>query len=582
MAQSPPGRGRNGGRVLGVNGAFHLTTCALFQGHELLAYGDEERFSRSKRGKRAAVDNADQLPTRALDYCLRAAGIGLADVDLIGYSYDPAQRVLLPGDDVVDGDWGSPSGEAAFQASLARVPAALSELAGVDVRDRFRYVPHHLCHAASAYLASPYDNAAVLSVDGIGETTTMLTAHGQGTRMQVLQEIHYPHSLGFLWEAVSMFLGLDQYEGPGQLMGLAGFGRPDRYAEQFAKILTVDPDGFRIDDYYPRFRAAGDRLHELFGPSRRPGEHMTARDADVAAALQAATEEVLLATAIRLRIQTGADALCLAGGVALNCVAVGRIAREAGYANLFVQPAAGDDGTSLGAALYLLHGELGWPDRWVMEHPYLGQSFSEQAMEQALAATGLTYRREADVAASAARLIADGKLVGWFQGAAEAGPRALGNRSILADPRDPRMLERINLRAGKRRAPWRPVAPSALAEAAPAWMDVGPAASLSHGTMNLTYPVRPEQRQRIPAVVHADGCTRAQLVTPELNPRYHRLISQVHRLTGVPLVVNTSMNGPGEPIVNSPEDAVALYRRTEGGLDALVLGDLLVLRQEAR
>ena len=577
MAQSPPGRGRNGGLVLGINGPFHDTAGALFQGHELPAFGEEERFSRRKKGKRAAVDNADQLPCRAIAYCLEEAGISLADVDLIGYSYDPRQRVPFPDDDVVDGDWGSPSGEAAFQASLARVPGALSELAGVDVRDRFRWVPHHLAHAASAYLASPYDNAAVLSVDGIGETTTMLTAHGQGTSMQVLQEIHYPHSLGFLWEAVSMFLGLDQYEGPGQVMGLAGFGRPERFAEQLAKILTVDPDGFRIDNYYPRFRADKNRLHELFGPAREPGGRMNSRDADVAAALQTATEEVLLAAAVRLRAETGADALCLAGGVALNCVAIGRIAREAGYANLFVQPAAGDNGTSLGAALYLLHGELGWPDRFVMEHAYLGQSFTEQAMEQALEAAGLTYRREADVAASAARLIADGQLVGWFQGAAEAGPRALGNRSLLADPRDARMNDRINLKV-KDRAYWRPLAPSVLAEAAPAWMDVGPAASPSHMTMNLTYPVRPAQRQRIPAVVHADGCTRAQLVTERLNPRYHRLISRFDQLTGVPMVLNTSMNGPGEPIVNSPDEAVALYLRS--GLDALVLGDLLVQRGE--
>jgi carbamoyltransferase len=583
MAQSSVVQGRSGDLILTFNGPFHELSVALFAGPRLLAYAEEERFTRIKKAKAPEIDNPDQLPLQALAYCLDIAGIGLADVDLFGYSYDPDIPVLVPGDDVVAGGWGSPEGEAIFQERIRRVPGLISDLAGTDITDRWHWVPHHFCHAGSAYYASPYTDAAVLSIDGRGEATTTLLGHGRGPTMQVLGEIGYPNSLGFLWEASSLFVGLHQFEGPGQLMGLAAWGNPDRFAGQMAKLLSSTPDGFQVDNSYTRFRLLERghppaALEELFGPARRPGEPINTRDADLAAALQAATDRVMLDLAARLKAETGASALCLAGGVALNCVSLGRIARESGYDDVFVQPAAGDAGTSLGAALHLYHTEVGGQDRYKMTHPYLGPAYTEDDMLTALRAAGLSYRREPDIVGRTAALLAAGRLVGWFQGRGEIGPRALGNRSMLADPRDARVNDRINLH-GKHRAAWRPFSPSILAEHAPAWIEVG-ARSLSHGTMNLTYPVHREKRRLIPAVVHADGHTRGQLVTKELNPRYHALISRFHELTGIPLLLNTSFNGPGEPIVNTPSEAIAMFMRS--GLDALVLGDLLIAGDDAR
>jgi carbamoyltransferase len=583
MAQSRFARGRRGALILTFNGAFHELSVALMKGPRLLAFAEEERFTRVKKAKTPEIDNPDQLPLEALAYCLQTAGVTLRDVDLFGYSYDPDIPVLIPGDDVVAGGWGSPEGEAVFQERIRRVPGLVSDLAGTDITDRWRWVPHHFCHAGSAFWASPYDNAAVLSIDGRGEATTTLLGHGRGPTMQVLGEIGYPNSLGFLWEAISLVVGLHQFEGPGQLMGLAAWGNPARFANQMEKLLSSTPDGFQVDNSYTRFRllergvtAAG--LEELFGPARRPGEPINTRDADLAAALQAATDRVLLDLAARLKAETGASALCVAGGVALNCVSLGQIVRQSGYDDVFVQPAAGDAGTSLGAALHLLHGEVGERDRWVMAHPYLGPAYTEDDMLAALRAAGLTYRWEEDIVGQTAELLAAGQLVGWYQGAAEIGPRALGNRSILGDPRDARMNDRINLHL-KRRAHWRPMAPSILAEHAKDWVEVG-ARSPSHQTMNYTYPVRADKRQLIPAVVHADGHTRAQLVSADVNPLYHALISSFYQLTGVPLVVNTSFNGPAEPIVNTPAEAVATFLGS--GLDVLVLGNLLVAGDDAR
>jgi carbamoyltransferase len=557
--------------IIGLNSVFHESSACVFDGSRLLAIVEEERLTRVKKAKRAAIDNAHALPVEALDHCLRTAGVKWQDVTHVAYSYDPALRRVLPGDDVVDGDWGSAAGEATFRESLLAVPRTLSDHAGEDLSARFRWVPHHHAHAASSYLASPYDDAAVLSVDGIGEMTTTLLAHGRGSRIEVLDEIVYPNSLGFLWEQFSLFLGLDQYAGPAKVMGLAGFGNPARFAAEMVRVVAVDGDGFRVDNEWTRFRAVGDRLEELFGPRRPPGAEMDSRDADVAAALQAATETVLGHLADRLRRETGSSALCLTGGVALNCVATGKLVRESGYTDVFIPPVASDAGTSLGAALHVLHHEVGASDRFVLPHPYLGPSFDEESMRAAL--DGLPYVHSGDIVDEVARLLAAGMVVGWFQGAAEIGPRALGNRSLLADPRDAIVRDRINLHA-KHREYWRPFSPSFLAEHAADWLEVG-ANSPSHGFMAFTYPVRPERRRQIPAAVHSDNCVRGQLVSADLNPRYHRLITRFHELTGVPALLNTSFNDPYEPIVNSPADAVATYLST--GIDALVLGDFLVV-----
>jgi carbamoyltransferase len=565
-----------GSLVLGVNSVYHESSACLLDGARVLAFCEEERLTRVKRAKRLTLDNADELPERAIDWCLAASGASWADVGRVAYSYDPDARPAAapdPAEDVRPGSWGSAAGEALFQRTVRGVPGVLSRLAGTDLTDRFRWVPHHRAHAASAYFACPFESAAVLSVDALGEVHSTGFYAGCGPRLETLREIAYPHSLGFLWETVSEFLGLDRYTGPAKVMGLAAFGRPDRFAAALARLLLVGPGEFRVDNSLTRFRSYGpNRLDELFGPPRAPGAELDHRDADVARALQERTELALLALAGWLRERTGADALCLAGGVALNCVATGRLARDSGFTRFFVQPAANDAGTSLGAALHVAHHELGLTDRYVMDHPYLGPAYDDAAVRRALDAAGLPYRRSRDVAAETAALLAGGRVVGWFQGALEAGPRALGNRSILADPRDPAVKDAINLRA-KHREYWRPFSPSVLADQAADWFEVA-GESLSHGFMSFTYPVRAERRAQVPAVLAADGRARAQLVTARLNPRYHRLISAFRDLTGVPVVLNTSFNGPGEPLVCTPEEAVARYR--DSGLDALVLGDLVV------
>jgi len=565
---------RSGGLVLGLNSVYHESSACLLDGAEVLAFSEEERFTRVKRAKRLTLDNADELPLEAIRHCLSSTGATWADISHVAYGYDPDLRAPPRGDeDIRPGGWGSPEGERIFGETVRSIPALLSKLADRDMESGFRWVSHHRAHAASAYFASPFEHAAVLSIDALGEQHSTMLAEGRGIRMEVLREIPYPHSIGFLWEAISTFLGLDRYAGPAKLMGLAAFGRADRFAAEMSRVLRVGDSTFEVDNHWTRFRAyGGDRLEELFGPARPAGSPMDHRDADLARALQDATEAALFTLAAWLHERTGADALCLAGGVALNCVATGRLSRESGFSRFFVQPAANDAGTALGAALYVLHHELGCTDRYVMDHPYLGPSFDDEDHRRAIDDAGLPSVRCDDVAAATARLLAGGCVVGWFQGAMEVGPRALGNRSILADPRSATVKDAINLRA-KHREYWRPFSPSVLAEEAAEWLTVG-GESLSHGFMSFTYPVRPERRGSIPAAVHADGCARAQLVTAALNPRYHRLISEFRDLTGVPVVLNTSFNGPEEPIVRTPSEAVAMYRRS--GLDALVLGDLVV------
>lgn len=562
------------GLILGVNSVYHESSACLLDGAKVLAFTEEERFTRVKRAKRLTIDNADVLPLRAIDYCLSSTGATWSDIGYVAYGYDPNLRPAVSADeDVQPGSWGSPEGERVFQKTVRRVPLLLSRLAGRDIAGGFRWVPHHVAHAASAYFASPFEDAAVLSVDALGEQSSTMLARGRGPRLEVLREIAYPNSLGFLWEAVAVFLGLDRYAGPAKLMGLAAFGRPDRFSTEMARVLRVNASGFEVDNHWTRFRSyGGDRLEELFGPRRPAGAEMDHRDADIARALQDATEAALLALAAWLQDETGSDALCLAGGVALNCVGTGRLNRESAFSRFFVQPAAHDAGTALGAALYVLHHELGCTDRYVMHHPYLGSSFGDDELRHAIEVAGLPHVRCDDVAATTGRLLAEGCLVGWFQGAMEIGPRALGNRSILADPRRPAVKDAINVRA-KHREYWRPFSPSILHEQAHDWLVIG-GESLSHGFMSYTYPVRPQRSSSIPAVVHADGCARAQIVTEDLNPRYHRLIREFHDRTGVPVVLNTSFNGPEEPIVRTPAEAVARYSRS--GLDALVLGDFLV------
>lgn len=524
-------------KILGINAAYHESCAALAIDGEIVLAVEEERLTRRKHGKRARVDNADELPRQAMALCLERAG---GAVDGVAYSLMPGLRRV--GDDPYDlepGGFGTPEGEAAFEASLRRVQA--------------EFLSHHLCHAASAFYPSPFERAAVLVLDGIGEHATAWLGRGQGDRLELLEEILYPHSLGFVWERVAVYLGFSEYDAP-KVMGLAAYGDPNG-APQLDRLLWQTEEGFAVDPRLARFRSGDVRgLEELFGPRHAGEDHLAPRFADLAAALQKRTEAIVLALARRARKLAGCEALAYAGGVALNCVANGRLEREG---PLYIPGAAHDAGTALGAALELSY-RRGTPRRMGPLTPFLGPEY---------AVTG--GQLVADPAAEAAARIAAGELVGWFQGRLELGPRALGHRSLLADPRQRDLREVLNRRV-KHREPFRPFAAAVLEEAAADWFELPPGSCASRELMLLAYPVRPEKRELIPAVVHRDGTCRIQTVSHTSDPLFHRLLQELGRLTGVPLVLNTSFND-SEPIVCSLEDALATYRRS--GLDALYAGD---------
>lgn len=543
--------------VLGVNSAYHESAAALVRDGEVLLAVEEERLNRRKHGKEARVDNPDELPWLAIRACLERGGLDLAEVDAIGYSLQPGRRRPSPG----AVDFGTPEGEAEFDRRVRAV------LAAFPPGPEFHHLPHHLCHAAHAFHSSPFPDSAVLVVDGIGEDCTAWLGRGEGDALERLEEIPYPHSLGFVWERLCAYLGFSEYDA-GKVMALAACGDAGAFRQEFLQMVPDDPRlGFRVDADAAGFRRpdmAG--LERLFGPRRRvlvghgaaeeePVD--SGRFADVAAALQRRTEEVLLRLARRLHALTGSPRLAYSGGVALNCVANAVLAREGPFEALYIPGAAHDAGTALGAA-FLLSPRTG---RTAPLTPFLGPEWSEAQVLQAL--QGLDAR-EVDPAVAAADLLAQGEVVGWFQGALEFGPRALGHRSLLADPRDPALKTRLNGQV-KHREAFRPFAASVLAERAAEWFDAHPAAAPSQDLMLFTWPAR---RPGIPAVLHRDGTCRPQWVHRESDPLYHRLLQQFEQRTGIPMVLNTSFNDQ-EPIVASPEDAVRTCRHA--GIRRLVI-----------
>ncbi|MDB6066804.1 MAG: hypothetical protein JWR26_3012 [Pedosphaera sp.] len=563
--------------ILGINSAYHELAACVLQDGAPVAFAEEERFNRRKHGKSARVDNAHELPWQAIDFTLRQAGIKISEVDAIGFSLNPARRLRnLEVNEVVEpGSWGSRAGEELFQRSLLQVPSAIETRYGVNVRERFHFVDHHLCHAASAFLVSPFEEAAVLVVDGIGEFATAWLGHGQGTGLRQIAEINYPHSLGFLWEKLAQFLGFSEYDAY-KIMALAALGDPKPFASAFDLLVRSNRDGevwltadalcFRNNNFKP--------LEKLLGPKRAPGDPLKPCHADIAAALEKVTDRALLDLACFLRRATGSARLCLAGGVALNCVS-NRVLQESGlFEEIYIPPVAHDAGTALGAAAILWHQQFGGARSFILEHPYFGPEYSEAELSAALERSGLKYRRSPDAAAEAAARIAGGAVVGWFQGRMEAGPRALGNRSLLADPRRAEMRAVLNEKV-KHRPPFQPFAPAVLAPRAGDWFQI-PGRSRSTDFMLFAYAVLPAQASRIPAVVHADGTSRIQTVQAHTNPLFYRLISEFERITGVPLVLNTSFND-SEPIVCSPEDALNTFRSTH--IDALFLGNFVVERE---
>ncbi|UCD59062.1 MAG: carbamoyl transferase, partial [Candidatus Hydrogenedentota bacterium] len=434
--------------ILGINSVYHEPSACLVRNGEIVAAVEEERFNRIRHGKRADLLNPHWLPEKSIEFCLEQAGIKASDLDYIGYSFVPENRLAFNvGVDklTMPGCAGTCEGEQQFYELLRTVPDRLSDLLGQDISYKFQWIEHHLCHAASAYFVSPFDEAAILSTDGIGEATSTWLGVGKGSRIEPIKEIMYPNSLGFVWTKLSRFLGFGE-KGQWKVMGLAAFGNPDRYYEQFREFVDYDADGnFTVDNDRLQYRFDSfAALEQLFGKHRDADQFIEGRHQDIAAALQKVTNEAMLCFAQYLYSKTNLPNLCQAGGVALNCVTNRFIFEEGPFENAFVQPAANDAGTALGACYYIWNNLLSKPKNRAMGDVFLGPEFSEEAIISELEDNGISVQKVENIERRIADLIASGEVVAWFQGRMEFGPRALGNRSILADPRRTDMVHHIN------------------------------------------------------------------------------------------------------------------------------------------
>ncbi len=564
--------------VLGINN-MHDASAALMVDDRIVAAAEEERFVRRKHVK--------GLPVEAMRYCLREAGLGLGDVDLVVAAWRPwvlGLRARLAAQSLLR----SP---AVFRSKATR---GMSQM-GNEWKELFtlrrqlerhfgpgdydvRYLEHHLAHAASAFLCSGFDEAAILTVDGAGEEESTVFWQAGGRQIRKLQSVRLPHSLGQLYSATTAFLGFKVHHDEYKVMGLAASGEPVYKDALLERVLRLRKDGgFTVKPYFLDYHMArqGRFSREaiaMFGPPRAPGEEITRAHADVAASVQAALEEALFHLLRHLHELTGLRRLGLAGGVALNCSANGKIFTHTPFEEVWVQPAAGDNGTALGACLYWVNAEAGRRITGTLENAYLGPSFSTEECAAALDAQGLAYERlpSEQVPEHTAGLLADGNVIGWFQGRMEWGPRALGARSLIADPRRADMKEKIN-RVIKKREPFRPFAPSVLEDRAAEFI----AGYQPSPFMLYTFPVKEERKADVPAIVHTDGTARPQGVTEQASPRYYRLIKAFEQRTGIPMILNTSFNIQ-EPVVCTPQDAIRTFLDSE--MDYLVIEDLVVPR----
>ncbi len=586
--------------ILGISCFFHDAAAALLKDGVLMAAAEEERFSRKKHDY--------DFPAQAIQYVLDSEGIASADLDHVVFFEKPFakfERILLSSLQTF------PRAMPVFREAMVTwlldklwVSALITERLGV-ARDTILFSEHHLSHAASAYFCSPFEDAAILTVDGVGEWATATMGSARGTEIRLSREIRFPHSLGLLYSTFTAFLGFEVNEGEYKVMGMAPYGVP-RYAEEVRRLAKMASDGsFRLNMEYFAFHRStrvpwSRKFLDLFGAPRpttdqfftessgypayfgpKPVDYVeqarrNQHYADVAASVQAVTEEILLNMARALRKQVDTPRLCLAGGVALNSVANWKILRQSGFEELYVQPAAGDAGGAVGAALYAYHTLLGKPRTFTMEHAFWGQAYSEASVREFLDAEGLPYERmdEDRVLDRTVEALVDGQVIGWFQDRFEWGPRALGHRSILADPRRADMKDIVNTKI-KFREPYRPFAPSILNERVHEYFDApGVDRQYPARFMLLVVDVKPSKQGVIPAVTHVDGTGRLQTVVRDGNSMYHDLIKRFDEATGVPVVLNTSFNLRGEPIVTTPRQAFSTFTRSE--MDMLVLGNCIV------
>lgn len=586
--------------ILGINAAYHESSAALIVGGSVVHAIEEERLSRVKHAKRALVSNPDELPWLAIRDCLDAAELdSLSDCHAISYSHLPGRRQATIGRDPYPLDplqgFGIVNGEREFERRVRQIPQLLADHAyDGDVAHRVHFVTHHRAHAASAFFSSPFEQAALLVVDGIGEDATAWLGYGTTLGIREIEEIAYPHSIGMLWERVAVYLGFTEYDAC-KIMGLSAYGDPERFDAQFDRLFQVNlstaesyrtsSQPFIIDPSLARFRSGDVRgLEQLFGPRNGANESLEdPRFADVAAGLQKRTEEAVLALCRRLAGTTGAKNLAYSGGVALNCIANARIEREGPFDSIYIIGAAHDAGTAIGAAADTAGARV-WKSKQGGSRtlsPFLGPRYTLDEIDNALRTFEYECEESADCIEQAVSLLIAGHIIGWFQGRLEFGPRALGGRSLLADPRTVDTRDRLNQRV-KHRESFRPFGASVLEEHAAEWFELPSdrdGARSSRDLMLLAYRVRPEKTGLIPAVVHCDGTCRIQTVHREAQPLFHGLLCRFFELTGTPILLNTSFNDQ-EPLVASPQDALRTFSRTD--IDDLFLHNRHVGRDHHR
>jgi carbamoyltransferase len=567
--------------ILGINTYHGDASAALVIDGRLVAAVEEERFTR--------VQHDTSFPVQAIAFCLKTANLRIQDIDHIAISRNPRTRLARRIAFALGSRAGRrmAPGRAANISKLFQAKRTIAEGLGVaerELRANTHFVEHHRAHLASSFFVSPFERAAVMSIDGFGDMVSGTWGVGEGHELRLMGEVPFPHSLGVFYTAFTQYLGFPKYGDEYKVMGLASYGEPEQL-ELMRKVVHGEGVGYKLVlDFFNHHREGasmtwaggapelgplwGPGMEAVFGPARKDGsEPLEDRHRNIAASLQKRLEEVELGMLCELHRRTGLTDLCLAGGVALNCVVNGKIFDNTPFRRVYVQPAANDAGTSIGAAYFVHHQHLGRPREFVMDHAYLGPSYNDSEVRRAFEQTRVAYRQlsESEVIDKTAQALADGKIVGWFQGRMEFGPRALGNRSILADPRRAEMKDILNARI-KHREPFRPFAPSILEEATGDYFDQ------SHPSpfMTLTYNVRPEKLDKIPAPTHVDGTGRLQTVRRDQNQRYYDLIKAFEVRTGVPVLLNTSFN-ENEPICCTPEEAVGTFTRTN--MDLLVIGD---------
>jgi carbamoyltransferase len=560
--------------ILGLNYFYHDSTACIVIDGKLVVAIEEERLTR--------VKHTYAFPYRSIKRCLEIAGLTLSDIDAVAVSIKPTLH------------WGAKTVYALRNITRAK-PFISHEL----IRARYRQkefwdwvkqtwpnsqkrpvvyqVPHHISHVAGSFFVSPYEKAALLSLDGSGEWATSFVGYGEDTSIKCFNQSYFPHSLGSFYESVTEFCGFKPNYDEGKTMGLAPFGDPDVFHKQVTDIVTVSDDGsIKIDLSYFNYQFWGrtrcsEKFYETFGSPRHPGDPFEKHHEDTAAAFQRVLEEVALKICRNLKKKTHAQYLVVAGGVALNSVMNGRIVRESGFDDIYVMPAAGDNGTAIGAAYYVHHNILGAKRNFIHENPYVGTTYSEEQLKAVFKDCKLSPIRHDNIAIEAARLLHEGNIIGWFQGAMEIGPRALGNRSILADPTRKDMKDKINAEV-KHREAYRPFAPSVPVEAMKDYFQ----SEVQAPFMLKVCDVLSDQRENIPAITHVDGSARMQTVRKDINPLYHALLMEFGKLNGVPVLLNTSFNVMGEPIVESPYDAIRCFFST--GLDKLVIGNYVICK----